>query len=161
MEVASLIRHQSLLISLKRTRLGNINQKRHEALGAHLSGLKSDMKQSSGSEIPRRSEGNVQMKVVKLIAGFSVGALCFGVFYYILNFALPVLSRVVTGSEWEVPPIYGFLSLILNILVIWIGAGFAPKVWKRGIRAGAVSLALLGVLALVGFFVVGWIVLTS
>ena len=71
------------------------------------------------------------MNVVKLIAGFSVGALCFGVFYYILNFALPVLSRVVTGSEWEVPPIYGFLSLILNIL-IWIGAGFAPKFGSEG-----------------------------
>ena len=99
--------------------------------------------------------------MLKFIAAFIVGASGFGVIYYILNFALPVLARVVTGSEWEVPPLYGFLSLILNILVVWIGAGFAPKVWKRGIRAGAVSLALLGVLALVGFFVVGWIVLTG
>ena len=69
------------------------------------------------------------MNVLKFIAAFIVGASGFGVIYYILNFALPVLARVVTGSEWEVPPLYGFLSLILNILVIWIGAGFAPKVW--------------------------------
>ena len=101
------------------------------------------------------------MNVVKFIAAFIVGASGFGGIYYILNFALPDLALVVTGSEWDVPPLYGFLSLILNILVIWIGAGFAPKVWKRGIRAGAVSLALLGVLALVGFFIVGWIVLTA
>jgi len=58
MEVASLIRHQSLLISLKRTRLGNINQKRHEALVAHFSGFKSDMKQSSESEIPQHTTIN-------------------------------------------------------------------------------------------------------
>ena len=99
------------------------------------------------------------MNVLKFIAAFIVGASGFGVIYYILNFALPVLARVVTGSEWDVPPLYGSLSLLLNILVIWIGAGFAPKVWKRGIRAGAVSLALLGVLALVGFFVVGGLIL--
>ena len=99
------------------------------------------------------------MKMVKLIAGFSVGALCFGVIYYILNFALPVLARVVTGSELEVPPLYGFLSLILNILAIWIGAGCASKVWKRGIRAGAVMLVRLAVLLALGwFFVVSWIV---
>ena len=102
------------------------------------------------------------MNVVKLIAGFLVGVLCLVVSFFILTInALPILSRVVTGSEWDVTPLYGSLFLILNILVIWIGAGFAPKVWKRGIRAGAVSLALLGVLALVGFFVVGWIVLTA
>ena len=99
------------------------------------------------------------MNVLKFIAAFIVGASGFGVIYYILNFALPVLARVVTGSEWDVPPLYGSLSLLLNILVIWIGAGFAPKVWKRGIRAGAVSLALLGVLALVGFIVVGGLIL--
>ena len=101
------------------------------------------------------------MNVLKFIAAFIVGASGFGGIYYILNFGLPVLARVVTGSEWDVTPLFGSLFLILNILVIWIGAGFAPKVWKRGIRAGAVSLALLGVLALVGFFVVGWIVLTA
>ena len=101
------------------------------------------------------------MNVLKFIAAFIVGASGFGGIYYILNFALPGLALVVTESEWDVPPLYGSLSLILNILVIWIGAGFAPKVWKRGIRAGAVSLALLGVLALVGFFIVGWIVLTA
>ena len=94
------------------------------------------------------------MNVLKFIAAFIVGASGFGVIYYILNFALPVLARVVTGSEWEVPPLYGFLSLILDILVIWIGAGFAPKVWKRGIRAGAVMLALLAVLATLGYFFV-------
>ena len=101
------------------------------------------------------------MNVLKFVAAFIVGASGFGAIYYILNFALPVLARVVTGSEWDIPPHYGSLSLILNILAIWIGAGFAPKVWKRGIRAGAVSVALLGVLALAGFFVVGWIVLTA
>ena len=99
--------------------------------------------------------------MLKFIAAFIVGASGFGGIYYILNFGLPVLARVVTGSEWDVPPLYGSLFLILNILVIWIGAGFAPKVWKRGIRAGAVSLALLGVLALVGFLIVSWIVLTA
>ena len=101
------------------------------------------------------------MNVVRFIAAFIVGASGFGGIYYILNFGLPDLALVVTGSEWDVPPLYGFLSLILNILVIWIGASFAPKVWKRGIRAGAVSMALLGVLALVGFLIVGWIVLTA
>ena len=101
------------------------------------------------------------MNVLKFIAAFIVGASGFGGIYYILNFALPDLALAVTGSEWDVPPLYGSLSLILNILVIWLGAGFAPKVWKRGIRAGAVSLALLGVLALVGFLIVSWIVLTA
>ena len=97
--------------------------------------------------------------MLKFIAGFIVGASGFGVIYYILNFALPVLALAVTGSEWDVPPLYGSLSLILNILVIWIGAGFAPKVWKRGIRAGAVMLVLLAVLLALGwFFVVSWIV---
>ena len=102
------------------------------------------------------------MKVVKLIAGFIVGALGLVVSYFILTLnSLSVLFRFVTGSEWDMPALFVPLSLILNVLAIWIGAGFAPKVWKRGIRAGAVSLALLGVLALVGFFVVGWIVLTG
>ena len=102
------------------------------------------------------------MKVVKLIAGFIVGALGLVVSYFILSLnSLSVLFRFVTGSEWDMPALFVPLSLILNVLAIWIGAGFAPKVWKRGIRAGAVSLALLGVLALVGFFVVGWIVLTG
>ena len=102
------------------------------------------------------------MKVVKLIAGFIVGALGLVVSYFILTLnSLSVLFRFVTGSEWDMPALFVPLSLILNVLAIWIGAGFAPKVWKRGIRAGAVSLALLGVLALVGFFIVGWIVLTA
>ena len=100
------------------------------------------------------------MNVFKLIAGFIVGALCLVVSFFILTInALPVLVRVVTGSEWDMHPIFVPLSLILNVLAIWIGAGFAPKVWKRGIRAGAVSLALLGVLALVGFIVVGGLIL--
>ena len=94
------------------------------------------------------------MNVLKFIAAFIVGASGFGGIYFILNFGLPVLSRVVTGSEWDVTPLYGSLFLILNILVIWIGAGFAPKVWKRGIRAGAVMLALLAVLAPLGYFFV-------
>ena len=102
------------------------------------------------------------MKVVKLIAGFIVGALGLVVSYFILTLnALSVLFRFVTGSEWDMPALFVPLSLILNVLAIWIGAGFAPKVWKRGIRAGAVSLALLGVLALVGFLIVSWIVLTA
>ena len=52
------------------------------------------------------------------------------------------------------PALFVPLSLILNVLAIWIGAGFAPKVWKRGIRAGAVMLALLAVLATLGYFFV-------
>ena len=100
--------------------------------------------------------------MVKLIAGFIVGALGLVVSYFILTLnALSVLFRFVTGSEWDMPALFVPLSLILNVLAIWIGAGFAPKVWKRGIRAGAVSMALLGVLALVGFLMVSWIVLTA
>ena len=100
------------------------------------------------------------MNVVKLIAGFIVGVLCLAVSFFILTInALPILSRVVTGSEWDMHPLFVPLSLILNVLAIWIGAGFAPKVWKRGIRAGAVVLALLAVLAMAGWFVVGWLIL--
>jgi len=96
--------------------------------------------------------------VFKLIAGFIFGALCLVVSFFILTLnALPVLSRVVTGSEWNVPPLFVPLSLILNVLAIWIGAGFAPKVWKRGIRAGTVMLALLAVLGALGYFFVIWL----
>ena len=95
------------------------------------------------------------MKVVKLIAGFIVGALGLVVIYFILTLnSLSVLFRFVTGSEWDMPALFVPLSLILNVLAIWIGAGFAPKVWKRGIRAGAVMLALLAVLATLGYFFV-------
>ena len=98
--------------------------------------------------------------MVKLIAGFIVGALGLVVSYFILTLnALSVLFRFVTGSEWDMPALFVPLSLILNVLAIWIGAGFAPKVWKRGIRAGAVVLALLAVLAMAGWFVVGWLIL--
>ena len=72
------------------------------------------------------------MNVLKFIAAFIVGASGFGGIYYILNFALPVLARVVTGSEWRRDSSLWLSLLILNILAIWIGAGFAPKVWKRG-----------------------------
>ena len=93
------------------------------------------------------------MNGFKFIAAFMVGALSLVVSFFILTLnALPVLSRVVTGSEWNVPPLVVPLSLILNVLAIWIGAGFAPKVWKRGIRAGTVMLALLAVLAALGYF---------
>ena len=113
-----------------------------------------------GSEIPQRLEGNVQMNVVKLIAGFLVGVLCLVVSFFILTInALPILSRVVTGSEWDMHPLFVPLSLILNVLAIWIGAGFAPKVWKRGVRSGAVTLALLAVLATLGYFFVIWLAL--
>jgi len=95
------------------------------------------------------------LKVVKLIAGFIVGALGLVVSYFILTLnALSVLFRFVTGSEWDMPALFVPLSLILNVLAIWIGAGFAPKVWKRGIRAGTVMLALLAVLATLGYFFV-------
>jgi len=95
------------------------------------------------------------LKVVKLIAGFIVGALGLVVSYFILTLnSLSVLFRFVTGSEWDMPALFVPLSLILNVLAIWIGAGFAPKVWKRGIRAGAVMLALLAVLATLGYFFV-------
>ena len=99
------------------------------------------------------------MNVLKFIAAFIVGASGFGGIYYILNFALPVLARVVTGSEWDMHPLFVPLSLILNVLAIWIGAGFAPKVWKRGVRSGAVTLALLAVLATLGYFFVIWLAL--
>ena len=100
------------------------------------------------------------MNVVKFIAGFIVGALCLVVSFFILTInALPILVRVVTQSEWDMHPLVVPLSLILNVLAIGIGAGFAPKVWKRGIRAGAVVLALLAVLAMAGWFVVGWLIL--
>ena len=91
------------------------------------------------------------MNVVKLIAGFLVGVLCLVVSFFILTInALPILSRVVTGSEWDMHPLFVPLSLILNVLAIWIRAGCASKVWKRGIRAGAVMLVLLAVLLALG-----------
>ena len=98
------------------------------------------------------------MNVVKFIVGFIVGVVCLVVSFFILTInALPILSRVVTGSEWDMHPLFIPLSLILNVLAIWIGAGFAPKVWKRGIRAGAVVLALLAVLATLGYFFAIWL----
>jgi hypothetical protein len=102
------------------------------------------------------------MKVVKFIAGFIVGALGLVVSYFILtiNVVFPILTLVANGSDWGEHVLLYPLSLVLNVLAICIGASFASKVWKWGIRTGAVMLALLAVLlAFIWFFMVSWIVL--
>ena len=61
------------------------------------------------------------MKVVKLIAGFIVGAAAISVGFFILTMnVFPVLARVATGSEWDGHVLFYPLSLILSVLAIWI-----------------------------------------
>ena len=76
-------------------------------------------------------------------------------FILTLNVAFPILYLVANEAEWSENIALYPLSLILNVLAIYIGASFAPKVWKWGIRAGAVMQALLTVLLVfMWFFVV-------
>jgi len=92
------------------------------------------------------------MNVVKFIGGFATGAI--GLFVGCLILAICVVYPIcfLTGLTDPPPNVFVFsISGVLTVVAIYIGASFAPKVWKWGIRAGAVIPALLAVLPVLAF----------
>ena len=91
------------------------------------------------------------MNVVKFIGGFATGAIGLFVGCLILAFCVVYPIFFLTGLT-DPPHVFVFsISGVLTVVAIYIGASFAPKVWKWGIRAGAVIPALLAVLPVLAF----------